>query len=94
MGPRASPAKDELVAQILGRFDAKDKEDLALQLVRSLELDQYGQPYPTQVARLLNRDLTEDERFKLNVLDTVLKFHGGAGGEGESEEEEEEEEEE
>jgi hypothetical protein len=84
-----SPAKDELLAQILGQFDKKDKEDLASQLVRSLELDQYGRPYPTQVARLLNRDLTADERFKLNVLDRIMNFHAGGGG-GESEEEEEE----
>jgi hypothetical protein len=93
MSSRASiSAKDELVAQILEQFDQKDKEDLALQLVRSLKLDQYGLSYPTQVARMLNRDLTEDEKFKLDVLDRILKFHAGEGGEGESEEEEEEEE--
>lgn len=80
-------AKDELVAQILEQFDQKDKEDLALQLVRSLRLDQYGLPYPTQVARMLNRDLTEEERFKLSVLDRILNFHPGGGGEEEEEEE-------
>ena len=84
-----SSAKEELLAQILGQFDGKDKENLALQLVQSLKLDQYGQPYTIQVARLLNRGLTQDERFKLNVLYTILNFHA-SGGEGESEEEEEE----
>lgn len=81
-----SSTKDELLAQLLGQFDEKDKEELGLQVVRSLKLDQYGQWYPTQVARLLNRDLTEDEKFKLSVLDRILNFHTGGGSEEEGEE--------
>lgn len=84
-----SSNKEELLDQILRQFDGKDKENLALQLVQSLKLDQYGQPYPIQVARLLNRDLTEDEKFKLDVLDTILNFHASGGGGGSEEEEEE-----
>jgi hypothetical protein len=87
MGSEAeSPNNEELLAQILGQFDEKDKQNLALQLVQSLKLVQYGQPYPIQVASILNRALTKEERFRLDVLDRILNFHGSGGGEEEEEE--------
>lgn len=76
---------DDLLARLLRRFDETDKEELALQVVQSLGLEQDGDPYPDQVARRLNRALSADEEFKLDVLDRILNFHTGE----ESEEEEE-----
>lgn len=80
-----SPNNEEILAQILRQFDEKDKQHLALQLVQTFKLIQYGQPYPIQVAILLNRALMKEERFRLDVLDRILNFHGGGGEEEEEE---------
>jgi len=80
-----SSTYNDLLARLLRRFDEIDKEELALQIVQSLNLEQDGEPYPDQVARRLSRDLSADEAFKLDVLDRILNFHTGE----ESEEEEE-----
>lgn len=71
---------------MLAQFDAPDKESVARRLVGELKLEEDGDPYPEQVAALLDRDLTLEEEFKLSVLDAALNTGGGGAAEEEEEE--------
>jgi len=76
--------EQEIVDRIMlvfKRFDAEDKEGIARQLVEVLELEpSEGLIQKTQDA--LSRDLSEEERFKLHVLERIIKdrqYFGGGG---------------
>ena len=57
---------------VLRRFDAEDKEGIARQLVEALELEPRESLMQKAKAALL-RDLTEEELFKLHVLERIIK---------------------
>ncbi len=78
--------KETILKSILFRFDNSDKESLAIELVTLLALEYDGPPYQYQVTRLLDRELTRAEEFKLSVLNSSHNYIGGGGG-GEEEEE-------
>jgi hypothetical protein len=77
--------KETILKSILFRFDNSDKESLAIELVTLLALENDGPPYQYQVTRLLDRELTRAEEFKLSVLNSSHNYIGGGGG-GEEEE--------
>ena len=81
MGSKAksSSIKEKLLAQILKQFDSQDKENLAVQLVQSLKIEQHGPSYSAQVRGSLGRDLTEEEKFKIDVFERILSFHARRG---------------
>ena len=74
--------KNSILQQILSRFDYQDKESLATELVRMLSLERNGPPYQDQVISLLDRGLTEEEEFKLSVLNSAHNPIGGGSGGG------------
>jgi len=83
---RSNDDKETVLKSILSRFDKSDKESLAIELVALLGLENDGPPYQYQVSRLLGRELTRAEEFKLSVLNSSHNYIGGGGG-GEEEEE-------
>lgn len=73
---------EKALTRILGKFDSEDKKLLALELVTEFNLQKDGEPYIKQLKSMLKRDLTNDEVFKVDILDRMLRFHGGGGGGG------------
>jgi len=81
-----SSSLETILSEVLLQFDKVNKEQVAIQLVNSLNLEIHGAPYDVQVEELLERQLTSDEEFKLWVLNNTLNYIGGGGSEEEEEE--------
>ena len=64
---------DELLFEVMKLFDEIDKMILAKKLLKTLEIDA-NKPFVAQVKDLLNRSLTAEEEFKLNILEKTLAF--------------------
>jgi hypothetical protein len=77
-----SSNNDTALAKILDKFDKADKTALALELVREFDLRINGDPYINQLKSILDRELSDDEKFKIDILDRMLRFHSGGGGGG------------
>lgn len=73
-------SKDEVLSNILSKFDKEDKNLVALELVKEFRLDKDGETYPIQVKALLGRELTAGECFILDTLYRILNFHGRGSG--------------
>lgn len=83
----ANPNPEEALREILARFDADNKQDVARRLVEELGLERLGPPYQEQVRDVLQRELTSSEAFKLRILNNTYNYESGGAGEEEEEEE-------
>lgn len=69
------------LSQILGQFYEKDQQELAERLVNDLGLTQSGKSYVDQVQLLINRPLTESEKFKIEYFERICSSPNGRSAE-------------
>lgn len=76
MAPKRKSTKlEESLKRLLDSFDAEDKRKLARQLASLFGSNRKTKDYSVHIEKILKRQLTEIERFKISVLEKVETFH-------------------